>query len=166
MRILLIGAMLLAINYGFCQVTPPKLSGIWIPVKVNWKSGDFNTYYFGSDSSVVIISSVQKKIKDSIYFNTEEGYNIFAGTTKPESSKVTIASTKVVYRFMKISGFDYNKVFKDTIVRIYNNGSTLLRINGVLFHPARLYKAASKEEVIGIATKTVPMMKKDPAKYQ
>ena len=166
MRILFIGAWLLAFTHGFCQVPPPKLSGIWIPVKVNWKEGDFNTYYFGPDSSVVIISSVQKKIKDSIYFNTEEGYNIQAGTIKPESSKITIASTKMLYRFIKLSGFDYNKVFIDTIVKISRDGTALLRINGELFHRANLYKTVSKEEIIGIATKTVPMMKKDPGKFQ
>ncbi len=56
-----------------------ELKGIWIPETINWTNGDFDTYYFPNDSSVIIISSVQRKTGDSIYFNSEEGFNIKKG---------------------------------------------------------------------------------------
>ena len=48
---------------------PPttKLKGIWIPEKINWKEGDFNTCFFPDDSLVVFFSSTQKNKRFNIF---------------------------------------------------------------------------------------------------
>jgi hypothetical protein len=150
---------------AWCQNSGNGISGIWIPESVHWqKNGDFKTYFFENDSEVVIISSVQKKVKDSIYFNVEEGYNLFHGYIKL-SGVHKVIQTKMIYRFVKLTGFNYDTSFLDSLSIRKTDGHLMLLINHIPYCRGVRYNAASKQEIFDIATKTVPKIEADPDKY-
>lgn len=140
---------------------PLNIKGIWIPRKVDWKDGSFETYYFKDDSTVVIISSVQKKLKDSILFNTESGFIIKKGEIKKINSKFLI-TYRVIYRYVKIVG-EGNKLFTEKIT-IEPNGKSI-SINEVLYQPGDLYTKDSKERIEIMATRMVSDIEAHPERF-
>lgn len=137
------------------------IKGIWIPKKINWKSGDFDTYYFRGDSSVVIISSVQRKQKDSILFNTEPGFNIKKGEIKFINNEFLI-SYKVIYRHIRIVD-EQDKVYTEK-VNMEPDGK-LIRIDGVVYDRGNLYTNESKENIEKISTRMVSDIEEHPEKF-
>lgn len=139
------------------------LNGIWIPQNVNWKDGNFDTYYFPDDTSVVIISSVQKKIGDSILFRTEPGFNIKKGVVEALPNGQFKISYKFIYRFVKLTTANADKVFEDTAKVMQPNQS--LQINHILYQRANTYTKESRDAITAIATKMVPDIEQHPEKF-
>lgn len=144
----------------------PSIRGIWIPQKIDWRDGDFYTYYFPGDSSVVIIASVQKKIRDSIVFGTEPGFNIRKGKIRPISGTQFAISGKTIYRFIKLTGKNADETFEDTVTIGYKNGTQSVKINGTVYQKGGLYRNESKERIVSIATKMAPEIEKHPEKFE
>jgi hypothetical protein len=140
-----------------------ELKGIWIPKIINWTSGDFDTYYFPNDSSVIIISSAQRKTGDSIYFNVEEGFNIKKGALLPSLDSNILIKAHTIYRFIKMTDSIGNEIKSDTtIVLELPKGSTKsIQLNGLSYIPAVQYTQESRRNVINIATKMVPSIDKN-----
>lgn len=153
-------------NFG-CNGKSQTLSGIWIPQTVNWKEGDFSNFYFLNDTSVVIIPSTQKKIKDSIYFETEPGFNLLKGSIKQTSLNTYLISSKAIYRFIKLPDLTGNEIYIDTlhVIRQYNKIAKI-KINSSFYVPGNLYTKKSKESIYSIVTKMVPEIEKHPEKYK
>jgi hypothetical protein len=140
-----------------------NLSGIWIPEVVDWEDGSFRTYHIQEDT-VVIISSLQKLIDDSIYFRTEPGFSVMKGVLTPAAEGKYRLQHKALYRFMKIPGLP--DVATDTISVIASNDTIQkLNINGVNFIKGRLYTGKSKEAIIEMATQMAPDMEKHPERF-
>jgi len=116
MKLLIVFPTILYLScFELRDVKPADFKGIWIPQKIKWQDGNFDTYCFLDDSSVVIISSVQKKVKDSIVFRPEPGFNIKKGTIKLISEMRFSISYKIIYRFIKLTDVDENKTFEDIV---------------------------------------------------
>lgn len=145
-----------------------ELKGIWMPEKINWQDGDFDTYYFPNDSSVIIISSTQKRINDSILFNTEEGFNLMKGSLSFSSDSSIETKPKTLYRFIKLVDSAGREVFLDTSVILIKpiQAQNELWINKTLYIRASQYTEQSKQDVINIATKMVSEIEKHPEKYK
>jgi len=139
-----------------------ELQGIWIPEKINWANGDFDTYYFPNDSSAIIISSVQRKTGDSIYFNAEEGFNIKKGTLSLSLDSNILIKAHTIYQFVKMIDSAGNEIKSDTsIVLVLQKGSNKsIRLNNLTYVPAVEYTEESKQSIINIATKMVPDIEK------
>jgi hypothetical protein len=158
--------VLIAILFVFgCNGKSQTLSGIWIPQTVNWKDGDFSNFYFLNDTSVIIIPSTQKKIKDSIYFETEPGFNLLKGSIKQTSPNTYLISSKAIYRFIKLPAVKGNEIYVDTLHVIHqNNKITKIKINSSFYVPGDLYTKKSKERIYSIVTKMVPEIEKHSEK--
>jgi len=141
-----------------------SIRGIWIPQEIDWGQGDFETFYFQSDTSVVIISSVQKKVKNSIIFATEPGFNIKKGVIKPIGNDQFVISGAVIYRFIKVVGGGID-AFQDTVTVSAEDSARLIRVNGVSYQKGVLYTNESKERIVSIATKMVPDIENHPEKF-
>ncbi|HTI91941.1 MAG TPA: hypothetical protein VL727_15205 [Puia sp.] len=142
-----------------------SVNGIWIPEVVDWKEGSFDTYYI-KDDTVVIISSEQKKIKDSIYFRTEPGFNVAKGVLRPIAEGKYLLPHKSLYRFIKLKGANADGTFTDTVSVVSLKGTPVrLNINGINFIQGRLYTKESRESIISIVTEMVPDMEKHPEKF-
>ncbi len=78
----------------------------WIPKKVNWQEGSFETYYFYSDSSFVKIASTQRQAdKDSISFMSEPGFILYSGKYNISKAKNEILlQYRLLYRTFKRTG--------------------------------------------------------------
>lgn len=139
------------------------LSGIWIPEVVDWEDGSFRTYHIQEDT-VVIISSLQKLIDDSIYFRAEPGFSVMKGVLSPVADQKYQLQHKALYRFIKIPGLP--DVGTDTI-SVVASGDTIqkLNINGKNFIQARLYTGKSKEAIISLATITASRMETHPEEF-
>ena len=139
-----------------------ELKGIWIPEKINWTNGDFDTYYFPNDSSVIIISSVQRKTGDSIYFNTEEGFNIKKGALSLSLDSNILIKAHTIYQFIKMTDSAGNEIKSDTsIMLVLQKGSIKsIRLNSLRYIPAVQYTEESKQSIINIATKMIPDIEK------
>ena len=118
-----------------------KLKGIWIPEKINWKNGDFDTYYFQNDSSVIIISSVQRKTGDSIYFNTEEGFNIMKGILSPSLDGNALIKVHTIYQFIKITDSAGNEIKSDKtiVLKLQKDSIKAIQLNALNYIPASIY---------------------------
>ena len=94
-------------NLSHAQFVKIDLKGHpWIPKKINWKEGSFETYYFYNDSCFVKITSTQSKIKnDSIIFMREPGYILHKGkySINKENSLISL-SYQLFYRTFKLTG--------------------------------------------------------------
>lgn len=138
-----------------------KLTGIWIPEKIDWTSGDFSTLYFLGDSMAVIISSVQKKIGDSILFNVEEGFNLFKGRMEYLSSdnEITIKA-KAIYRFIKKTDSAGNEINSDTTIHIVLPTDTMgaIKIGTENYVEATRYTEESKQHISAIVNKMIPSL--------
>jgi hypothetical protein len=142
-----------------------NVDGIWIPEVVDWKEGSFDTYYI-KDSTVIIVSSEQKKINDSIYFRTEPGFNVRKGSLRCIPDGKFVLPNRVLYQFIKLPGIKADETFTDTISIVSSKDTAVrLNINGINFIQGRLYTKESKESIISIATKMVPDMVKQPEKF-
>jgi hypothetical protein len=143
-----------------------NVNGIWIPEVVDWKEGSFDTYYI-KDDVVIIISSEQKMIKDSICFRTEPGFNVMKGVLRPVADGKFLLPHRTLYRFIKLSGVKADEFLTDTISVVPSKDTALrLSINGINFIQGRLYTRDSKESIIVIATKMVPDMEKYPERFE
>jgi hypothetical protein len=139
-----------------------SVNGIWIPEVVDWKEGSFDTYYI-KDDTVVIISSEQKMIKDSIYFRTEPGLNLMKGVLRPVADRKFLLPHRTLYRFIKLTGAKADEILIDTIFVVPSKDTVVrLRINGINFIQGRLYTRVSRELIIATATIMVPYMEKHP----
>lgn len=140
--------------------------GIWIPEVVDWKEGSFDTYYI-KDSTVIIISSEQKRLNDSIYFRTEPGFNVKKGVLRRITDGKFLLPHRILYRFIKLPGIKADETFTDTISIVSSKDTAVrLNINGLNFIQARLYTKESRESIISIATEMVPDMEKHPEKFE
>lgn len=150
------------------KIQRPELKGIWIPEKINWEEGNFNTYYFPNDSSVIIFSSVQKKINDSIHFNTEEGFNIFKGSLIFSSDTNVIIKAKTIYRFIKITDSAGNEIHSDTsiVLTLPKDSIKSIQLNNSTYIRAIQYTEESKHSIISIATKMVSDIEKHPERFK
>jgi hypothetical protein len=163
--LILLPAILYLSYFGQREVKPVNFKGIWIPKKVNWKNGNFDTYCFLDDSSVVIISSDQKRIKDSIIFKTEPGFIIKKGTIKSISDERFSISYKIIYRFIKLKGGEDNKIFEEIVTTQPGENKQIVIINEIRYQRAFQYTNASKESIFKIVTKMVPEMEKHPEQF-
>lgn len=142
-----------------------NVNGIWIPEVVDWKDGGFDTYYINEDT-VVIITSEQKLIHDSIYFRTEPGINVKKGILNPIADHKYLLPYRTLYRFIKLPGTDANDVVTDTISVVPSNDAGLqLNINGKNFIQGKLYTHEARKAIISIATKMVPELEKHPEEF-
>lgn len=141
-----------------------ELKGIWIPEKINWIDGDFDTYYFPNDSSVIIFSSVQKKVGDSIYFNTEEGFNLKKGILSLSLDSNILIKAHTIYQFIKRTDSAGNEIKSDTsiVLVLQKDSIKSIQLNGLTYVPAIQYTKESKQSIINIATKMVPDIERHP----
>lgn len=132
-----------------------NLTGIWIPEKIEWATGDFDTYYFPDDSTAMIFSSVQKKIGDSIYFNTEEGFNLKKGTLTFISDSEKLIKAQTIYQFIKRKDSAGNEIKSVTsiILTLQKGTPESIQLNKIAFVSADKYTEESKKSIRSIATK-------------
>ncbi len=78
----------------------------WIPKKVNWKDGSFETFIFYNDSNFVRISASHALTrKDSIRFMIEAGFILYSGHYKVIKGTNEIALRyRLLYRIIRITG--------------------------------------------------------------
>jgi hypothetical protein len=144
---------------------PTSINGIWIPQEINWEQGNFETFYFQGNSSVIIISSVQRKVKDSIIFATEPGFNIKKGVIKSIGNNKFVISGTVIYRFIKLTGVT-NDAFQDTVIVSLENHRHLIKVDTVSYQKGALYTNESKRRIVAICTEMVSDIEKHPEKYK
>jgi hypothetical protein len=149
-------------NGGQRIASPAFLLGYWIPRTVNWKEGDFSTYYFVDDSTAVVLSSVQKNLHDSIYFATEPGFNIKKGVVRVMGGGRFSITGKTIYRFIKVGGLDEG--FQDTVS--IGEGNQSMVINGVAYIRGDRYTQESKQRIQNIVTEMVPDIQRHPEKFE
>lgn len=85
-----------------CCTTPRSFSldGIWIPKVIDWNDGNFSAFYFSKDS-LIIVTSTQKLINDSIYFCAEPGYILKQGFVETTSSSIYYIKFRTLHKFLK-----------------------------------------------------------------
>jgi hypothetical protein len=143
-----------------------NVNGIWVPEVVDWQDGSFDTYYIKEDT-VIIISSMQKLIHDSIYFRTEPGFKIMKGVLKLVGDQKYLLPHRILYRTLKLPGINSDDIITDTISVVASNDTTIkLNINGINFIQGKLYTNESKESIITMATKMVPDLEKHPEEFE
>jgi len=164
MRYIIFLSLLIVCNCAKSQIKE-GIHGIWIPKAVNWKHGSsFKTYHI-KDDTVVIISSFQKLIHDSIYFRAEPGFSVMKGVLKPVAEGKYLLPHRTLYRFIKISGRP--DVGTDTISVVVSKGKTQkLNINGKDYIPGKLYTGESKQAIVFLATVTAPRMETHPEEFE
>jgi hypothetical protein len=165
MKIVLICFVLLLLSCnGPQERKPPAASGIWIPRMVDWKEGDFSTYYFVDGLTAIVISSVQKNLHDSIYFATEPGFIIKKGIVGPMPDGRFSIGGKTIYRVFKLAGVDWREPFQDTVT--IGEGGRSMVINGIAYIQGDRYTQESKQRIHDLATKMVPDIESHPEKFE
>jgi hypothetical protein len=140
-----------------------KIEGFWIPETVNWEDGSFNTFYFYNDTAFLLLSSTQKLINDSIYFQSESGFVLKQGSFKIRSKISAEIRFRTLYRLIHIEG--------DTIPSTLSNDWLILnvkdqRIKSFLFAKVRYLQTfkfddTSRKTINSFLIKLVPNIKKE-----
>ena len=123
------------------------INGIWIPSTIDWQHPQFNTYCFANDTTVVIISSIQRKEADSIIFKAEGTSTVRIGFLKRVS-----ADRFLIYE--NPARGDASAGVRGIRVKV-RPGETDVLIGGTLYQRAFQYTEAGKEEVYRIVMKVI-----------
>jgi len=99
----------LSFSFSSCVHSQASLniqSQPWIPRKVNWNEGSFETLYFYNDSCFIKIASTQVLTeKDSVNFMSEPGFILYSGKYSIlKSGSEILLSYRLLYRAFKLTG--------------------------------------------------------------
>jgi hypothetical protein len=140
-----------------------NINGIWVPQMINWKDGSFNTFYFYNDTSFIMLSSTQKQIKDSIYFQVEPGFILKQGSViSLDSSKAEINS-RVLYRFITLPGDTTPSSLIKENIPLVKEGENVASFEyiGVKYIRTSKYTSQSVNTIKNLATKMATDLKKE-----
>lgn len=167
MRTLLIATIILfAGDYLVAQqITNTDAVIISIPEKINWRKGNFETYCFLPDSSVVIISGLQQRINDSITFASTPALCIKKGTIRAGAHSTKTILYKTIYQTGKSTENDFKREYSDVVSFMFEDGRIKVLINGTPYRNAVEYTAESRERLLSIATKMAFEVELHPEKY-
>jgi hypothetical protein len=126
---------------------PLYVGGIWIPVTKD--HGNFATYCISSDSSVVIITSTQKRVGDSIAFRAEPGFVVRKGTLKWTGKEFEI-DARLIDPYFNEKKSSLEKIPVAATVFQYEME---LVIGGERYKRALMYTEASKDSIYNIVSK-------------
>lgn len=87
-----------------CSSKISDISGTWIPQSVDWDDGNFRTFYFCNDTSLIILSSTQKYINDTMYFEAEPGFALSEGKIIAVKRDLIEIESRVIYRYFTPPG--------------------------------------------------------------
>ena len=118
------------------------INGIWIPKAIDWRHPQFDTYCFANDTTVVIISSIQRQEADSIIFKA-------VGTSTVKIGFLRRVSTNRFLIADNSSGTSLSSRKQGTLVRFRPDDLTVL-IGGTEYQRAFQYTQAGKEEIYRI----------------
>jgi hypothetical protein len=138
-----------------------SINGIWIPNEINWVDGNFNTIYFYHDTSFIIISSTQKNICDSIYFQAEPGFNIRQGKIIEFDLHRAETLSQTLYRYFTLPGDSTPSCLIRTTLLFDLKGKniTSLTFLGVKYERTYKYTSRSVTTIENIASKMIPELK-------
>lgn len=134
-----------------------NIYGIWVPEDINWSDGSFETFYFFNDTSYIILTSTQKIIQDSIYFETEPGLILNSGTMYVNNNKTIELKGRILYRFINLSGEATPTNIIKSSIKLNTNGSFIKSFNygNVKFIKTSKYTKQSVNSIKSISIKMV-----------
>ncbi len=152
---LIIGAIFVSCN----TKQQLRLKGIWIPEEVNWEDGSFETFYFYNDSDFILLSSTQKSINASIYFQAEPGFRLSDGRFEDIESKGLITFT-TLYTFIKLPGEEIpiKPITAELILSIKENEVVSFQYRGIRFIKTHKYTHKSVQAIEAMRVKMVPQL--------
>jgi hypothetical protein len=141
----------------------PSLIGVWIPQIINWKDGNFNTLYFYNDTSLLILSSTQKYLNDSIFFQAEPGFVLKYGTVISSDSSKAEINSQVLYRFITLPGDNTPSAIVNESLSLVTKDKNVASFEYQCLRYVRTnrYTNQSVKNIKDIATKMVPDLKKE-----
>ncbi|MDB5145238.1 MAG: hypothetical protein JWQ66_3951 [Mucilaginibacter sp.] len=140
------------------------LNGIWIPEKIDWKQGNFETIYIYNDTSFVKIASTNALLKnDSIAFSTDEGFIFSSGNVKNLNGEQVKLSYRIWYKFIKMNHEKLpGKLIIDTVNIMTNDNHTLLlKYHNEDYLRTNKFTKNSKRQLLNIAADFLELIKKD-----
>jgi hypothetical protein len=140
-----------------------NINGIWIPQMINWEDGSFNTFYFYNDTSFIMLSSTQKQIKDSIFFQVEPGFVLKQGTFISLNSIKAEIKSHVLYRFITLPGDTTPSTLLKESLTLVKEGKNIVSFeyNGSKYIRTSKYTSQSANTIKNLATKMAPDLKKE-----
>lgn len=141
----------------------PNINGIWVPESINWEAGSFSTFYLYNDTSFILLSSTQKYIDDSIFFQAEPGFILRQGAViSIDSSKAEINS-RVLYRFITLPGETTPSALINENLSLMTEGRNIasFEYKGVKYVRTNKYTSQSVSTIKNLATKMAPDLKKE-----
>jgi hypothetical protein len=156
--------LLIWILLSACQQTTTNKSlfnGIWIPEKINWMDGNFETFFISNDTSLTLLSSTQKLINDSIYFQAEPGFIFRHGIIRVRESGKFEITYRILYRFISLPGDTTpSKIIKEDVSHSKDlNQIVKLTYKGVNYIKTTDYTRQSEKTIKSIATKMIHINK-------
>jgi hypothetical protein len=158
MRVLIFFLLIALFSCTDNNQNPERVQGVWIPETIDWDDGSFK-FLFIRDTAFTQISSTQSKDdKDSIYFMTEPGYNLSAGTIHVRDT-VAVVSFQDLYKHVPLISDKFPSSIKiDTIY--FNKGNSFILYQGKPYKKTNMFKRESKDIIDSIAINFVQFLKK------
>lgn len=129
------------------------LGGTWVPVE--WNQGVIDTYWI-HDTTVIVITSIQGKLGDSIVFNSSQGLAIRSGTFKQISRTKYLISTKIKLCRGNVDCADIARRLNEPVKNLSSNIEQVLSINNHLFKRGLLYTQNSTDSLYKIVVAEMP----------
>ena len=139
------------------------INGIWVPQMINWEDGSFNTFYFYNDTSFIMLSSTQKNINDSIFFQAEPGFILKQGVLMNLDGNKSDISSHVLYRFITLPGDTTPSALIKENLSLATEGRyvTSFEYVGVKYIRTNKFTNQSVSNIKNLATKMAPDLKKE-----
>ena len=131
----------------------------WIPNKVNWNEGSFETLYFYNDSNFVKIGSTQVLSNDSITFLSEPGFILYNGTYTIEKNDILL-TYRIVYRTFTRVGEKVPGEFINEKIFVSEDKPLQLKFKGKSFIKVKNATSEGLQRMRDIINKFLPTLTK------
>lgn len=131
----------------------------YIPEKINWQEGSFETFYFYNDSSFVKIASTQTLTdKDSISFMSEPGFILYSGNYSITKEKNEILLYyRLLYRTFKLTSENLpSEYISEKLLYNTTGGNIIIKAKGVPYNKTKKFTNESLHKLKDIIEKFLP----------
>jgi hypothetical protein len=131
----------------------------WIPKKVNWREGSFETFYFYIDSNFVKIASTQTLTdNDSISFMSEPGFILYSGKYSIAKGKNEILlDYRLLYRTFKLTDENLpSDYMSEKILFSTTGGNKMIKAKGVSYIKTKKFTNESLHKLKNVIEKFLP----------